>query len=87
MVFKLEGMDGYGLNDLTMFLRAGDGAVAYELSSPYYIPFQGSSYYGSTGMITVSNTDYCVTRLRGCIHKPSDGAARCIRQSKHPEGI
>ena len=80
-------MNDYGLSDLTTFLQAGDGAVAYELSSPYYIPFQGSLYYGSTGMIAVSNTDYCVTRLRGCIHKPSDGAARCIRQSKHPEGI
>jgi hypothetical protein len=85
MIFKLEGMNGYGLNYVTMFLQAGDGAVASNLSSPYYIPFQGSSYYGSTGMIAVSNTDHCVTRLRGCIHKHFDGNARC--QSKHSDGI
>jgi hypothetical protein len=85
MIFKLEGMRGFGLNDLTMFLQAGDGAASYKLFSPYYIPFQGSLYYGSTGMIIVSNTDHCVTRLRGCIHKPSDGDARC--QSKHPSRI
>jgi hypothetical protein len=85
MIFKLEDMQNHDyLSDLTMFLQAGDGAVAHALFSPYYIPFQGLLYNGSTGMIAVWNTDHCVTRLRGCIHDPFDGNARC--QSKHPDG-
>ncbi|KAG1742728.1 uncharacterized protein EDB91DRAFT_294819 [Suillus paluster] len=46
-----RGMQGYGLRDATLFTQAGNAAAANELGSPYYIPFYGALYNGSTGGI------------------------------------
>ncbi|KAG0703668.1 hypothetical protein DFH29DRAFT_432027 [Suillus ampliporus] len=44
-----RGMQGYGLVDVTLYTQAGNAAAVAELGSPYYIPFQGALYNGSTG--------------------------------------
>ncbi|KAG2125399.1 hypothetical protein DEU56DRAFT_573703 [Suillus clintonianus] len=49
-----RGMQGFGLTDVTLYTQAGNAAASTELGSPYYIPYQGVLYNGSTGGILIN---------------------------------
>ncbi|KAG1750343.1 uncharacterized protein EDB91DRAFT_1344052 [Suillus paluster] len=56
-------VQNWGLADVTLYLQAGNAAATTELGSPYYMPFMGALYNGSTGGIYT--TASMMTQLAG----------------------